>query len=51
MELQQETNIINAELASAYNDLGSALIRNKLCKEAIPMLLRSKELRESLQNF
>ena len=50
-ELHAETGTIDGELASAYNDLGSALTRNGRYAEAVPMLLRSKDLRKSLPDF
>jgi tetratricopeptide (TPR) repeat protein len=49
--LQLETNTPTAQLASAYNDLGSALSRNKLYSQAEPLLLQSKRVREGLPGF
>ncbi|KAK5119815.1 hypothetical protein LTR85_007141 [Meristemomyces frigidus] len=49
--LQRDTGIINAELASAYNDLGSAMARNKRYDEAMPLLEKSKALREALPGW
>jgi hypothetical protein len=50
-ELRAETGKDTAALAGAYNDLAHALSMNKLYAKGIPLLQRSKAIREGLEGF
>lgn len=50
-ELRAETGKDTAALAGAHNDLAHALSMKKLYAKGIPLLQRSKAIREGLEGF
>ena len=50
-KLFEKSGTVTANLAAAYNDLGATYSMNRLPSKAIPLLFRSKELRESMPAF